>query len=172
MKTIFVFGSNQAGRHLGGAALEAVKHWGAREGQGAGLQGDSYAITVKDHGLRNLKLETIERNVKRFIFYANLQLINKVDVLFKITEIACEADAYTAAQISPMFKSFLDLREVSLPDSFIDAIKEARPRRKRTPPDIVFKILEGFAEGKRQAVLAKEFGLSLQTVCTICKKAT
>ena len=43
MKPVFVFGSNLAGRHGKGAALHARKHHGAIYGQGAGLQGSSYA---------------------------------------------------------------------------------------------------------------------------------
>ena len=41
---IFVFGSNLAGNHAGGAARTAYKHFGAVMGQGVGLQGQSYAI--------------------------------------------------------------------------------------------------------------------------------
>lgn len=36
---IFVFGSNLAGAHGGGATLLAYRKWGAVWGQGAGLQG-------------------------------------------------------------------------------------------------------------------------------------
>ena len=36
---IFVFGSNLAGRHGGGAARVALKKFGAIMGQGVGLQG-------------------------------------------------------------------------------------------------------------------------------------
>ena len=41
---IFVFGSNLAGMHGGGAARFAYKRFGAVWGQGVGLQGQSYAI--------------------------------------------------------------------------------------------------------------------------------
>ena len=41
---VFVFGSNAQGRHLGGAARQAVQRFGAVMGQGEGLQGQSYAI--------------------------------------------------------------------------------------------------------------------------------
>lgn len=36
---IFVFGSNKAGNHAGGAARTAVEKFGAIMGQGEGLQG-------------------------------------------------------------------------------------------------------------------------------------
>lgn len=45
---IFVFGSNTQGRHGKGAALDAVKFFGAIYGQAEGLQGQSYAIITKD----------------------------------------------------------------------------------------------------------------------------
>ena len=41
---IFVFGSNLAGAHGGGAALLAYRKFGAIWGQGVGLQGQSYGI--------------------------------------------------------------------------------------------------------------------------------
>ena len=41
---IFVFGSNLAGKHIGGAAKQAKDKFGAIEGQGEGLQGQSYAF--------------------------------------------------------------------------------------------------------------------------------
>lgn len=41
---VFVFGSNLAGNHAGGAARMAKLKFGAIWGQGVGLQGNSYAI--------------------------------------------------------------------------------------------------------------------------------
>jgi hypothetical protein len=64
--TIFVFGSNLAGRHGKGAALYARQHHGAIYGQGVGLQGSSYAIPAKDEHLRSLPLEAIRRHVDDF----------------------------------------------------------------------------------------------------------
>lgn len=47
---IFVFGSNLAGNHAGGAARLAYVKWGAVWGQGVGLQGQTYAIPTM-HGV-------------------------------------------------------------------------------------------------------------------------
>ena len=44
---VFVFGSNLAGHHGGGAARVALNKFGAIYGQGVGLQGQSYAITKR-----------------------------------------------------------------------------------------------------------------------------
>ena len=49
---IFVFGSNTEGDHGGGAAADAVRHFGAVMGQAAGLQGQSYAIPTVDYSRR------------------------------------------------------------------------------------------------------------------------
>ena len=43
---VFVFGSNKAGNHVGGAARVAVEKFGAVMGQGEGLQGQSYACLL------------------------------------------------------------------------------------------------------------------------------
>lgn len=51
---IFVFGSNLAGRHGGGAARVAHKYFGAIYGQGIGLQGKSYAIPTMQGGVETI----------------------------------------------------------------------------------------------------------------------
>ena len=62
---IFVFGSNLAGMHGGGAARIARLHFGAVMGKGVGLQGQSYAIPTMQGGV-----ETIRPYVDDFIAYA------------------------------------------------------------------------------------------------------
>ena len=52
---IFVFGSNLDGRHAGGAAKDAVQYFGAKWGQGEGLQGQSYAIPTMHGDARAIK---------------------------------------------------------------------------------------------------------------------
>ena len=59
---IFVFGSNLAGMHGGGAARIARLHFGAVMGKGVGLQGQSYAIPTMQGGV-----ETIRPYVELFI---------------------------------------------------------------------------------------------------------
>ncbi len=59
---IFVFGSNLAGMHGGGAARIARLHFGAVMGKGVGLQGQSYAIPTMQGGV-----ETIRPYVEEFI---------------------------------------------------------------------------------------------------------
>ena len=62
---IFVFGSNLAGAHGGGAARLAYETFGAVWEQGVGLQGQSYAIPTMQGGV-----ETIKPYVDEFIVFA------------------------------------------------------------------------------------------------------
>lgn len=64
---VFVFGSNLAGRHGKGAALEAAQHWGAQYGVGSGR---AYALPTKDASMRTLAYSTIHANYKTFFLYA------------------------------------------------------------------------------------------------------
>lgn len=63
---IFVFGSNAIGAHAGGAAKYAKEHFGAIEGIGIGLAGQSFAIDTmgRDDRIKesaNLLRDTAER---------------------------------------------------------------------------------------------------------------
>jgi hypothetical protein len=98
-RTIFVFGSNLAGRHGKGAALYARQHHGATYGQGEGLQGDSYAIPTKDAQLRTLPLDAIRTHVGAFLTFAG-----QFNAVFVVTRVGCGLAGYTDAQIAPMFK--------------------------------------------------------------------
>lgn len=62
---IFVFGSNLAGMHGGGAARAARLCFGAKMGVGVGPQGQSYTIPTMQGGP-----ETIQPYVDGFIAYA------------------------------------------------------------------------------------------------------
>lgn len=97
--SIFVFGSNLAGRHGAGAALYARQHHGAIYGKGVGLQGNSYAIPTKDFNIKTLSLHTIEKHVREFKEFA----YNHPDMVFNVTRIGCGLAGYTDKQIAPMF---------------------------------------------------------------------
>ncbi len=98
---IFVFGSNLAGRHGAGAALDAYRNHGAIYGQGVGPQGNSYAIPTKDENLKSLPLEYIELYVKKFLVYAR----KHPKQIFGVTRIGCGLAGYKDSDIAPMFKS-------------------------------------------------------------------
>lgn len=61
---IFVFGSNAAGMHYGGAARKAAESFAAVIGQGHGPQGRTYAIDSMSG------LDAMKKDVEAFISYA------------------------------------------------------------------------------------------------------
>lgn len=109
---IFVFGSNLAGRHGKGSALEALRSWQATYGQAEGLQGRAYAIPTKDHQLRPLSLEEIKAGVNRFIAYAR----STPHLCFLVTKIGCGLAGYREDQIRCMFQTAPD--NCKLPDGW------------------------------------------------------
>ncbi len=110
---IFVFGSNLAGMHGGGAARTARLHYGAVMGQGVGLQGQSYAIPTMQGGV-----ETIRPYVDEFIAFAK----QHPDKQFLVTPIGCGIAGFEPEDIAPLFKSAKEVENISLPESFWDII--------------------------------------------------
>ena len=111
---IFVFGSNLAGRHNGGAARTARKKFGAIQGQGVGLQGQSYAIPTMHGGV-----EDIQPYVDEFINFAK---INN-NLHFYVTKIGCGIAGFKIEEIAPLFSKCIDMDNASLPIEFINYIK-------------------------------------------------
>lgn len=106
---VFVFGSNLAGHHGGGAAADAVKYFGAVFGKGEGIQGKSYAIPTMQGSV-----ETIRPYVDSFINYAK----ENPNLLFYVTPIGCGIAGHSIHEIAPLFKQALDMDNVLLPRSF------------------------------------------------------
>lgn len=114
---IFVFGSNLEGLHLGGAARTALEKFGAKMGQGVGLQGQSYAIPTMQGGV-----ETIKPYVDEFI-----DLAREWDqTTFYITRIGCGIAGFTDEEIAPLFADAMDLYNVRLPESFVKVIRKLK----------------------------------------------
>lgn len=117
---IFVFGSNLAGRHAGGAAKMAYEKFGAVWGQGVGLQGQSYAIPTMQGGI-----DTIKPYIDDFI-----DLAREWDqTTFYVTRIGCGIAGFKDSEIAPLFDEALDLYNVRLPESFVKVIRELREKR-------------------------------------------
>lgn len=116
---VFVFGSNLAGRHSGGAAKVARQKFGAIMGQGVGMQGQSYAIPTMQGGV-----ETIRPYVDEFI-----ELAREWDqTTFYVTRIGCGIAGFSDEEIAPLFDEAYDLYNVRLPRSFADIIRRRRER--------------------------------------------
>lgn len=116
-KTVFVFGSNLAGRHGKGAARTAYLRHGAIYGRGVGPQGQAYAIPTKDYELNVLALEDIKDFVDQFILYAG----KNQDTIFRVTAIGCGLAGYSPKDIAPMFKD--SPSNCKLPIEFRDILK-------------------------------------------------
>lgn len=111
---IFVFGSNRAGYHVGGAAKLAVEKYGAIYGQSEGLQGQSYAIPTI---FPNVNM--IRPHIDKFIRFAK----KNPDLKFLVTPIGCGNAGYTAYDIAPLFMDAFELKNVFLPESFVYVIE-------------------------------------------------
>lgn len=112
---VFVFGSNLEGMHCGGAALTALRHFGAKMGQGVGMQGQSYAIPTMQGGV-----ETIKPYVDDFIALAR----EWDQTTFYVTRIGCGIAGFTDEQIAPLFAEAMKLYNVRLPKSFVDVLRK------------------------------------------------
>lgn len=107
--TVFVFGSNVAGRHGKGAALVAKERFGAAPGIGRGRMGRSYGIPTKENGpvnpatgkpsLVTRSLADIAKDVEAFIAYAK----HNSEERFFVTRIGCNLAGYSDGEIAPMF---------------------------------------------------------------------
>lgn len=115
---VFVFGSNEAGIHGAGAAKLAYEVYGARLGQGFGLSANSFAIPTKDWEITVLPLPVIEFYVKRFIAFAKKTMSYKWN--FYVTKIGCGLAGYGVKDIAPMFKECVDMKNMYLPQDFLD----------------------------------------------------
>ena len=116
---IFVFGSNLAGMHGGGAARIAMEQFGAVWGQGVGLQGQSYAIPTMQGGV-----DTIKPYVDEFIAFAKIH----PEYTFYVTRIGCGIAGFTDDQIAPLFEHAMDVQNILLPEEFAQIINDAHER--------------------------------------------
>ena len=110
---IFVFGSNLAGAHGGGAARLAYERFGAIWGQGVGLQGQSYGIPTMHGGV-----DAIKPYVDEFVAFAR----QHPEYRFLVTRIGCGIAAFTPDEIAPLFADAVAVENVILPRDFVEII--------------------------------------------------
>ena len=106
---VFVFGSNLAGMHGGGAARVARLRFGAVMGNGVGMQGRSYAIPTMHGGTK-----TIRPYVNDFIAYAK----KHPELTFLVTPIGCGIAGFEPEDIAPLFEEASNVENIWLPESF------------------------------------------------------
>jgi hypothetical protein len=111
---IFVFGSNLAGMHGGGAARTALK-WGAIMGQGVGLQGRTYAIPTMFRSA-----DEIKPYVTDFIDFAK----SHPEYRFLVTRIGCGIAGFSVQEIAELFKPVVmdTITNIFLPEDFVISI--------------------------------------------------
>ena len=133
--TVFVFGSNLAGTHAGGAAKMALNHFGAIKGVGRGWAGQSFAIPTMNEHLQQMSLSQIQHYVDDFKTYTK----NHPKTRYFVTSIGCGVAGYKVAEIAPMFKGIS--KNVILPASF-------RPYVAKTFPKLHQQLLQQLFDGE------------------------
>ena len=112
---VFVFGSDSAGIHDGGASECALENFSAIMGQAYGPQGRSYAIPTDGP-----ELQEIAVSILGFISYAK----NHPEQLFLVTAIGCGTAGYSVREIAPMFLDAVSVTNICLPAEFWKCINE------------------------------------------------
>lgn len=108
--TIFVFGSNPEGRHGAGAAKTARLKFGAKYGQGEGLQGNAYALPTKDlrvkenNSIRSIPVEQITENIRKMYDVARQNPSKQFKVAYTHGLNETSLNGYTGAEMIKMFK--------------------------------------------------------------------
>lgn len=97
--TIFVFGSNRAGKHGGGAARTALNDYGAKWNVGEGLIGRSYALPTKDDHIDSLTIEEVRAHVDTFLASA----ASHPHLTFAVTRVGCGLAGFSDQDIAPLF---------------------------------------------------------------------
>ncbi len=111
---VFVFGSNLAGYHGGGAARYAYDHFGAVWGQGVGPQGQCYAIPTMQG-----PVHTIKPYVDDFIEYAKQHPLNR----FLLTRIGCGIAGFRDEEIAPLFAEALNIPNIAVPREWLSILE-------------------------------------------------
>lgn len=97
---IFIFGSNLAGNHAGGAAYQAWKDFGAEMGVGEGLTGQCYAFP------------TLEKNMQKRLYAPMLLSVMNLkkcaesnpDKEFLLTKVGEGIAGYSHVYMNELFK--------------------------------------------------------------------
>ena len=144
---VFVFGSNEQGLHYDGAAKDALDRFGAKKGQGKGLQGKSYAI-VSMSGL-----DVMEEQIKEFCEFAKAHPEKR----FLVTKIGCGIAGHIEREVAHLFEVCRDVDNITLPASFWNIIggpKEYDLDRfltaQETPPYNYEKALSEIRAGRKR----------------------
>ena len=143
---VFVFGSNLAGKHAGGAARTALAHFGAMSGVGRGWSGQSFAIPTMNEHLQQMPLSQIQHYIDDFKIYAK----NHPKITYFITSLGCGVAGYKVEEIAPMFKGIA--KNVIFPASFRPFVEKPLPKLTSHFVHTVFDDLVIFAENDDEQI--------------------
>lgn len=117
---VFVFGSNMAGRHAGGAAAKAYNDFGAEWGVGEGITGDSYALPTLDENFNKLTESELTDSFVKMIRCAQAY----PEKTFLVTKVGCGIAGYELNEIrSALWAAFEIMSdETGKDDSLLDNI--------------------------------------------------
>ena len=97
---VFVFGSNNKGIHGAGSAFIAKKHFGAKQGVGRGIQGNSYAIATLPRPYQPaLPIDDIKEQIEDFSIFT----FCNPDRQFIVTAVGTGFAQIPPEVIAPMF---------------------------------------------------------------------
>lgn len=96
---IFVFGSNLAGKHAGGAAKQAHEQFGAKMGVGEGLTGQSYAFPTLDEDFQKVS-NTILKSARLNLYRAARFHSDKE---FLLTKVGCGIAGFSEDKMRKLF---------------------------------------------------------------------
>lgn len=96
---VFVFGSNEVGKHGGGAARTALDDFGAVYGQGFGPQGNSFAVPTVSVPRVKITEASLRFYVEAFLLYAT----HHPELTFQVTQLGCGLAGWSADEVAPMF---------------------------------------------------------------------
>ena len=96
----------------------AKQLFGAEYGTGEGMTGQCYALPTKGYKIEEIPLIEVKQYIRRFISYAKWS----PDLNFLVTEVGCNLAGFTPEQIAPLFIDAIPLRNVYLPQSFINVL--------------------------------------------------
>lgn len=109
---LFVFGSNLAGKHIGGAARQAKEMFGAIDGCGEGLTGKSYAFPTLTENFEKVTHEQLIDSVSRLYRCCE----ENKDKVFLLTKVGCGIAGFEEEYIKYLFLN--SPKNLILPDDW------------------------------------------------------
>ena len=115
---IFVFGSNKKGRHGAGAALTAVRKFGAKEGVGEGLTGQSYAFPTIEK-LRPYTRVTLD-SFQHSVYKLGKCMEEHPELEFLITPLGLGLAGFKVETVAPMLVPLIKFKNATFPKVVVD----------------------------------------------------